>query len=273
MPLQLKRVPARNGLRWMRDAFALFARRPLAFTSLFAVFLFAALVLSLVPLLGGVLQMAALPLLTLGFMVASRSAQQGGPVTPAQYLEPLRADPARRRSLLVLCALYGAGAVAILLLCDAVSDGALRRLQTLLADPDTPPAAVDALLAEPGVTWGLLTFGVLGTALAVPFWHAPALVHWGAQGVAQSLFSSTLAVWRSRGAFFVYGLAWMALIMVFGLVTAVLFGLLGVRQLAGVAALPAGLLFSTVFYVSLLFTFDDSFGEVGAEARPPAIEG
>jgi hypothetical protein len=38
----------------------------------------------------------------------------------------------------------------------------------------------------------------------VPFWHAPGLVHWGSQGVGQALFSSTLAVWRCRGAFVVY---------------------------------------------------------------------
>jgi hypothetical protein len=35
-------------------------------------------------------------------------------------------------------------------------------------------------------------------------------------------------------------------------------------------SLPAGLMFSTVFYVSLLFAFNDSFG--GGEARTSGIE-
>ncbi len=260
MPLLLKPVPASRGLRWMRDAFALFARRPLAFTSLFVIFLFAALMVSLVPLVGGVLQMAALPLLSLGFMVAAQSALLDGPVRPAQFIEPLRTDPANRRSLLILCAIYGASAVAILLLCDTISDGALRRLQLLMSRPDAPEAQIDALLSEPGVFWGAITGGVLGTLLSVPFWHAPALVHWGRQGVGQALFSSTLAVWRSRGAFFVYSMAWALMIVVFGIAAAAIFGLLGQRQMASVLAVPAGLLFSTVFYVSLLFTFNDSFG-------------
>ena len=266
MPLLLKPVPARRGLRWIRDAFSVFARRPLAFASLFAVFLFAALLVSLLPLIGGLLQMMALPLLSLGFMIATRAALEGVPFGPAQFIEPLRADAAKRSALLNMCVIYGLAAIAILLLCDWVSDSALQRLQRLMASPDTPSAAIDELLSEPGVFWGAVIGAVLGTALSVPFWHAPALVHWGDQGVGQALFSSAVAVWRSRGAFFVYGMAWLALIMLFGFLSAVVFGLLGARQLAGVAALPAGLLFSTVFYVSLLFTYNDSFG--GPEDEP-----
>ncbi len=58
MPLLLKSVPAARGLNWLSDAFRLFLRRPLAFTAMFASFLLAALVLSLVPLLGAVLPFA-----------------------------------------------------------------------------------------------------------------------------------------------------------------------------------------------------------------------
>jgi len=62
MALSLKTVDASLGARWIDDAWRLFARRPLAFTALFAVFLFGALLVSLVPLLGGLVQMMALPL-------------------------------------------------------------------------------------------------------------------------------------------------------------------------------------------------------------------
>ncbi len=268
MALLLKPVEAARGWRWIADAFRLFARRPLAFTSLFVLFLFAALFSTLIPLIGGLLQMMVLPLLSLGFMIASQSALGNGPVSPLQFIEPLRGDPARRRSLLILCAGYGLAAVCILLLCDWVSGGALDRLQTLMAQPDTPQAEIDAVLAEPGLSWALITGSLLATALSVPFWHAPALVHWGGQGVGQALFSSTLAVWRSKGAFFVYGMAWFGLILLFGVVVALVFGLLGARQLGSFIALPAGLLFSTVFYVSLLFTYSDSFGVDAATGTP-----
>jgi hypothetical protein len=37
--------------------------------------------------------------------------------------------------------------------------------------------------------------------------------------------------------------------------------------MAGILVLPSVLIFSTVFYVSLLFTFNDSFG--GSRLGPP----
>ena len=52
MALILKTVPAARGARWIADALRVFARKPMAFTSMFAVFLFGAMLVSLVPLLG-----------------------------------------------------------------------------------------------------------------------------------------------------------------------------------------------------------------------------
>ena len=266
MTLLLKSVPASRGPRWIADALRLFARRPLAFTMMFAAFMFAALLSSLLPYVGGVLQMMALPLLSLGFMVASQSALLNGPVHPSQFIEPLQPDPVRRRALLTLCVIYGVSAVAILLLCDTLSDNAMGRLMTLSAKGESAQPEIDAVLAEPGLAMVTLLLVTLGTLLSVPFWHAPALVHWGGQSVGQALFSSTLAVWRSKGAFFTYALAWTGLVFGFAVLASLLFGLLGLRQLASLAAVPAGLLFSTVFYVSLLFTFNDSFGAAGQDS-------
>ena len=267
MALQLKTVDATRGTRWVGDAFRLFWRRPMGFTALFAVFLFAALLVAQVPLLGGIVQMMSLPLLSLGFMVASQSALLGGAVRPVQFVEPLRTDAARRRALLVLCAGYGIAALAIVLLADAVSNHAWERLQLLIAKGDGAQPEIDALLAEPGVATGALVLVVLGTALSVPYWHAPALVHWGGQSAGQALFSSTLAVWRNKGAFLFYLLAWVGVVFAFGALAALVLGLVGLPQLAGVLGVPAGLVFSAVFYVSVLFTFNDSFG--GAERTPP----
>jgi hypothetical protein len=272
MPLLLKPVEPLRGLRWMSDAFRMFGRRPLAFTMMFVAFLFAALFVSLLPVVGGVLQLMALPLLSLGFMIATQSALQDGPVNASQFIEPLRGDPARRRSLLILCALYGVAAIGILILCDTISDGAMQRLQALMAGGNVPQEEVDALLSEPGVTTAAVTGVTLGTLLSIPFWHAPALVHWGSQSVGQALFSSTLAVLRSKGAFFVYAMAWFGVIVGFGVTAALLFGLLGVGQLGSVLALPAGLMFSTVFYISLLFTFNDSFGSAGTDVAPDSAD-
>ncbi|MBN8510527.1 MAG: hypothetical protein J0L57_18190 [Burkholderiales bacterium] len=71
-------------------------------------------------------------------------------------------------------------------------------------------AEVDALLADPRLVQGMLVRFGLAALPSVPFWQAPPLVYWQGQGVAQALFSSTLALWRRKGAFAVYALAWFA---------------------------------------------------------------
>ena len=71
MSLQLKSVPPPQGARWLRDAFRLFARAPLAFCLMFVVFLAIAVISSAIPVLGPLLMLAALPMLSLGFMGAA----------------------------------------------------------------------------------------------------------------------------------------------------------------------------------------------------------
>lgn len=270
MSLRILDASTRDGAAWVTRAFALFLKKPLAFSALLALFLFATLVFLVIPFVGPVLLLMALPLLSLGFMVAARSAQQGGGVHAGHLLEALRANDeatrARRKQLLWLCGLYAATTAAVLLSADWIDGGAFERLQVLMASArDTgKQKELDALLADGGMLRGLL-WRVGGTALlSVPFWHAPALVWWQGQGLAQSLFSSTLACWRNRSAFLVYGLAWVLAILAFSVIAGSLFALFGAPQLATLAAVPAGLFFSTAFYVSLLFTYEGCFGAADA---------
>ena len=88
---------------------------------------------------------------------------------------------------------------------------------------------------------------------------------WHGQGVPQALFSSTLACWRNKGAFLLYGLAWASTVGLFGIAAGTLFALLGAPQLIGLAAVPAGLMFSTAFYISLYYSFADCFAQSGDE--------
>lgn len=270
MALRLHTVAARQGLAWLRAAFATYAKRPLGLTMLFVVFLFSAILVLALPYVGQIVVMGALPLLSLGYMIATRAVLGGGTAQPGHLVEGLRGDTRRRAALLQLCAVYALATVVILLLADAVDGGRFERVQLLLATPERTPsenAELDALLADDRLTWGLVVRFGLAALLAIPFWHAPALVHWGGQGVLQSLFSSTLAVWRNRGAMTVYVVAWVGMIALFSVAVGALFGLLGTRQLAGLVALPAGLMFTCVFYVSLYFTFVDVFGGDGADSR------
>ncbi len=270
MALSLKTPSAAAGARGVRGGFRLVGRKPLAFSGMFAAFLFVALLVAFVPVVGGLLQMMLLPLLSLGFMIASLAALKGETVQPGQFFEPFQADAGRTRALLALCVAYGVCAVVLLLLCNWISDGKLAELQIVLSSGPGQGEEIDALAADRGVFLGTVAGIVGATLLSILFWHAPALVYWGGQGVGQALFSSTLAVWRAKGAFVVYALAWVLLVTMFGVVAAVLLGLFGAPEIAGLVALPAGLMFSTVFYVSLVFSFSDSFGRTPIDELPQA---
>ena len=115
---------------------------------------------------------------------------------------------------------------------------------------------------------------VLVALLSVPFWHAPPLVAWAGQGLMQSLFSSTVAVWRCKGAFVVYALVWFGLMIILGTGAALITSVLGVPRFAAAAALPLALAVMTAFYASLWFTFVDSFEVPEAQlpsAAPPSL--
>jgi hypothetical protein len=265
MALQLKTVSAGSGSRWIGDAWRLFLRRPLAFMSMAAVVGLLSAVVQIFPPLSLVAVMMP-PLLSLGFMVAGQSALLDGPVHPRQFIEPLRTDRRRRRALIVLSLAYGAAVLLIALVLYLVSGNVVDSAVTVPAAAGAASAPVEIDLQRPEVLRVMLTALTLLALLSIPFWHAPALVHWGGQGVAQALFSSTLAVWRCRGAFVVYGVAGGALAVAALLAVSIAAGLLGTPSLVAVLAVPVALSITSLFYLSVLFSFNDSFG---GKAVPP----
>ena len=258
MLLHLQSVPARNGMLWIRHGFKVFQRKPLALSGLFSVFIFAAFVMLMVPGIGVVLLLMSLPLLSLGFMLATHQVLQNQTPTVAVYLAPFKITPQRRNTQLLLCAVYALATFLISLLSEWIDGGSFEALQRLLASGATAEQVAEAA-AEPRLFWGAVSRLGLAALLSVPFWHAPALVHWGGQGLMQALFSSTLGLWRNKGAFALNALLWGALVMALGLFSSLLVAALGAGQLLPMLAIPLGLLLSTVFYASLYFTFVDCF--------------
>jgi hypothetical protein len=267
-PLRLKAVPARQGALWVRAGFRIFFARPLAFTALFAAFLFGAMLLLAVPIIGSMLVLMSLPLLTLVFMLATAGTLAGRTPTPLLFATPLGGDARRTRLLVQLGIAYAIATLLIITVADIADGGALRSLEDALRIGKAEE--VEIVLEQSDLQFGMLLRLALAALLSLPFWHAPALVYWGGQGFAQALFSSTLACWRARNALVVFGLGWALLVTLFGLLASVVFGLLGTREMIGVAALPAGLMFSTAFYASLYFSFVDSFETQGTDGAQAA---
>ena len=263
MKLILKPVQARQGVRWVQQALKIFVRQPLGLAGLFGTFLLGALVLMLVPVIGGAMVLAAVPLLGLVMMMGTAAAVRGQRALPGLYLAPFRTDPVRRSRLLTLCAAYGLLSLLVLLVSDVIDNGKLEELQQIMASGRDDAASREQLrqlLGDPQLLGGLYARLGLTLVLSIPFWHAPALVWWGQQGAAQSLFSSTLAIWRSRGAFAAYVATWVALLAGTGLTLGAVLQALGLGGLMGALAMPLGLTLSVVFYASLYFMFVQTFG-------------
>jgi hypothetical protein len=252
--MKLKLVPPRQGMLWVRHGLRVFFQRPVAFC----------LLLFLYMLIGPMLAFAIAPLVSLGFMIATRQALQGRFPMPGVFIEPLRSGRAQRWAQLQLGVAYAVGIALVLWLGDSIGGSALAALHQTLSSGHATPDEIAPLVQDPSflLAWAVVLLG-LGL-LSVPFWHAPALVHWDAQPVAKALFFSTVACWRNKAALSVYMLGWTAVTLVFAVLSNLLLGLLGAGQLLFVAAMPAALMLSAAFYASLYFTFADSFEPAAA---------
>ncbi|MBK7615301.1 MAG: hypothetical protein KA375_04635 [Vitreoscilla sp.] len=269
MGLKLQHVPATAGTRWVRQGFAECLRQPMGYASLFALFMLAITVVSVLPFIGGPLMLMAVPLLSLAYVMSASGSQQGVAVNAAVYLAPWRgAEVKQRRDLLVVCGLYAVATLVVLALCNLIDGGQFDDLLAAMAGGQAKSEEIQALMDAPGVRAGAFARVLFTALLSVPFWHAPALVVWGRQGPAQALFSSTLAVWRAKGAFLLYGLGWFVAMGGAGMLAAFLMAMLGLGALSFLLLMPLALFFTTAFYASLYYCFADSFVQDDAVVIP-----
>ena len=218
-------------------------------------------ILSQVPFIGIALAMGLLPAATLGLMAATREATDGRFPMPVVLLAAFRAGRQQARAMLVLGAMYALGFLLAMGASWLVDSGGFARLYL---GGDTPSRE---LILEPAFQVAMWVFVGLHLALSLLFWHAPALVHWHGLPPLKSVFFSLVACLRNFWAFAVFGLMWVAVLVlvVFGVTT--LAALLGNPGLAGDILFPLLLLMASMFFTSLYFTFRDSF-EPPPEAAP-----
>ena len=171
--------------------------------------------------------------------------------------------------------LYALGVALVFWVSDAVGGAAFDALREVMGGgQEVTQQELQRVLSDSSLQagWLIMTGGI--SLLAVPFWHAPALVHWDDQPAGKALFFSVVACWRNKGALLVYALGWVTVITLLGFALTTLFALLGMPQVAFVAATPAMLMMSAAFYASLYFTFADTFEPSlpAVESLPPAPE-
>jgi hypothetical protein len=256
--IRLRSLSAVAGLLWIQRGFRTFWRRPLGFFGLY-LFIVACLGVSMMlPPIAVLLLVVLLPMLSLGFMVATEDVLNDLPLRPSVFWSPLLLTPPARRSLLSIGLLYVLASVALAVFANAIDGGEAQRwVETLMTPrtdgkmPELPPlSALGAFV---------LLFKSFGVALvSIPLWHAPALVHWGRQGVAQAMFSSVVAIWRTRAAFAMFILGWITVVLGVGMLIFLLAAAFGAAAVS-LAAFTCMVALTATFYVSIWFGFVDTF--------------
>ena len=228
-------------------------RQPIALSGLFFMFLAVMTLAGMVPVIGLALALALLPACSLGLMAASKEAMTGKFPMPTVFVSAFRAGREQLRAMLFLGLLYGA-AFWVVMGITALFDGGNFASHYISGQMPTL-----AMAQEPGTQVAMLVFMALQLVLSLMFWHAPALVHWHQVPPIKSVFFSLVACLRNFGAFTLFGLIWMAILVSVILLITVIASLLGNPQMAGLMLLPVSMLIAAMFFTSTYFSFRDCF--------------
>ena len=268
--MKLNIVPARTGIDWVKSGIRVFWRQPMAMAALFFMTMASMSLASMVPLVGSALALVLLPSATLAMMVAAAEAVQGRFPMPTVLLVAFRTGRQRLRDMLVLGVLYAVGFLAVMAF-SALFDGGLFAQVYLGGTPMTREIAENAeFQTAMWVSMGLYL------PLSLLFWHAPGLVHWHSVPPLKSLFFSLIACVRNFGAFVVYGLGWLGVFALGGILISVVSTLLAVLGVLSTDSAPSAIgglmmglamVMAAMFFSSIVFTFRDCF------APPDAPEG
>ena len=259
--MQLNLVTAKTGTVWVKQGMRTFIRQPLALAGLFFMFMAIMTVLSQIPFIGFVMAMMLLPAATLGLMAATREADEGRFPMPLVLLTAFRAGKTQTRSMLILGALYAASFLMAMGVSYLVDGGDFARVYLGGASPSRE------VMMDSDFQGAMWVFIGLHLPLSLMFWHAPALVHWHGMSPIKSLFFSIVACFRNFGAYAVFGLMWLLVLVLIVVAVMTVGGLIGNPGLAGDVLFPVMLVMASMFFTSLYFTFCDTFGPP-PEAKP-----
>jgi hypothetical protein len=187
-------------------------------------------------------------------MTACRQAIQKERIRPTVYLIALQSGQFVRNRILQLGLVYAA---LILLMSFVLS--LLVDFETLLPlmttdKPITPEALRQVYL--------VLVFGaVLYIPIAMLMWFSPILIAWADMSVPQALFSSWLACWTNKAAFFFYLAIWSAILIAIPLTIGMIFDALNFGQAASFIVAPISMAGLTIMHCSFYATWKACFTE------------
>lgn len=259
--MKLHIVSARTGTQWVKQGFRTFFKQPIALSGLFLMFLAIISLLSALPIIGSALALTLLPAITLGLMVASQEATNGKFPMPMVLFTAFKRGPTELRSMLILGVLYAASFLLVLAITALVDGGQFAKLYLMGGTLN------EDMLKDDRFELATLIAAALYAPLSMLFWHAPGLVHWHGVTPIKSLFFSMVACLRNFWAFTLFGLTWILAFITISLVISTFVALMGNPQWVAATLFPTAIWMASMFFTSILFTFNDCF-ETETESSP-----
>ena len=253
----MERVPANQGIDWIRQGFALFRQQPAELSLLFLLYMLMMFSLSLIPLLGQLLPLLLVPAFSMAFMQACVQIEAGQKVRPSLLLTAFR-SPALG-TLLRLGALYLLAALVCVGASTLIDGGGFWKLMS------GQIAADDKNLQLNELPLAMMFASLLYVPFAMAFWHAAPLAMWQRMGLFKAIFYSFFAVRRCGRAFIAYALGWIVIgIALPAIVSAVLSLLLGKTAVTVMLLMPLSVILTIVMYCSFYPTYLEVFERPGS---------
>ncbi|ANJ00295.1 hypothetical protein A8O14_09540 [Polynucleobacter wuianus] len=252
--MKLNSVAPKEGYAWIRQGIWLFKQNPLGFLMLVFMYVFTAQLAVIIPVVGVFAVLLLTPTLSVGFMTACRQAIQKERIRPMVYLIALQSGVLVRKRMLQLGLIYAALILLLSLILSLLVDFELL-LPLMTGDKVISPEALRQIYL-------VLFFGaILYIPVAMLMWFSPVLVAWADMSVPQALFSSWLACWTNKAAFFFYLAIWSAVLIAIPLTIGMLFDALDFGQAASFIIAPISMAGLTVMHCSFYATWKACFTE------------
>ena len=252
--MKLNSVAPKEGYTWIRQGIWLFKQNPLGFLMLVFMYVFAAQLAVIIPVVGVFAVLLLTPTLSVGFMTACRQAIQKERIRPLVYLVALQSGDLIRKRMLQLGLIYAAFILLLSFVLSMLVDFELL-LPLMTSDKAITPEALRQIYL-------VLFFGaILYIPIAMLMWFSPILVAWADMSVAQALFSSAIAVWSNKAAFFFYLSIWGAVLIAIPLTIGMIFDALNFGQAASFIIAPISMAGLTIMHCSFYATWKACFTE------------
>jgi uncharacterized membrane protein/ribosomal protein L32 len=218
-----KGVPTGHGWAWLVKGWWHFKQNPIAWMGGILVWFLIALVVSLIPMIGGIVLNLFTPVIAAGFIIGCRAQDEGDDFT----LNHIFAGFSNNMGQLVLVGLIYFGALFLLTIVMTVGFFGLIGMQSMTAEN---PDMMMSMLLSPGFLIALLLGFLIVIPLMMTYMFAPALVALDDMKALSAMKLSFVGCLKNLMPFTVYGLLAMLLLFVgmlpFGLGLLIVFPLL-----------------------------------------------